>query len=137
MKKAKEDAKEDARKECPKCGSELRTCWVEDRKLRKECSNRDYSDRDYCGWLGEPYVPPKKPIPRTQDAFTVSGSWEYEGFDKYGHTFKVSEGFSSKAACLAAAKKEIARINALKTECGTCVAVVWPPRTKVRGILVK
>jgi len=67
----------------------------------------------------------------------MAGCWEFEGFDKYGHTFMVSEGFGSKAACLAAAKKEIDRINGLKTEMGKCVAVVWPPRTKVRGVLVK
>src|SRR5208337_4748628 len=128
---------EDSRKACPKCGEPLRTCWVKDRMLRKECSNRDHSYVDYCGWVGEPYVPPKKRVSLTKDACTHAGCWEYEVFDKYGHTSAVSQGFSSKGTCLAAAKKEIDRINALKTVCGKCVAVVWPPRTKVRGVLVK
>ena len=98
---------QDSMKECPECGSALNTCWVKDRKLRKECANRNNFDGDDdCGWVGEPYVPPKKRVSLTKDAFTVSGCWEYEVFDKYGHTSAISQGFSSEAACRSAAKKK-------------------------------
>jgi len=123
---------------CPECGSALRTCWVKERMLRKECSqDPHYDESGYCGWVGKPYTPPKKPIPTTKIAYTVSSCWEYEGFDQFGHTFCVSEGFSSKAACTRAAKKEIDRMNSTKSRYGKCVAVVWPPTAKVRGSLVK
>lgn len=85
-----------------------------------------------CEWKGRPFIPEKKPILSVKTVHTDQGGWEYEGFDQYGHTFCVSEGFNSKAACIEAARKEVRRMSQIP-DYGKCVAIVWPPTTTVRG----
>jgi hypothetical protein len=120
-------------KKCPKCGSSLRTIWTNGRKLMQECRDEEF---DSCDWKGSPYTPPKRPIRTVKTIPTDQGGWEYEGFDQYGHTFVVSQGFSSEKACREAAKRELLHMSKVP-EYGKCVAVVWPPRTKVHGKLVR
>lgn len=115
--------------ECPKCGSDLSTIWQKARKLRKECRGEDG-----CGWRGEAYTPPQKPV-NVVKTISTGGAWHYEGFDKYGHTFAYSRGFGTFEECKAEAEKDVER-HSKDPDYGPCSAIIWPPTTTVRGTLV-
>jgi len=119
---------------CLKCGSSVRTLWTPGRKLERVCNA--YA----CEWRSEPYTPPKQPI-RTVKSVDAGG-WEYEMFDQYGHTAVMSQSYGSRAACVAAALKDIKQTSAPRKDgtpspYGECSAVVWPPTVQVKGTLVK
>lgn len=131
--------KEKDKKECPKCGGDLRTLWTKGRKLMKKCNNSDpidYDD-DYCDWEGKPYTPPKKPIRASKTVHTDQDGWVYEGIDQYGHAYCYSMGYSSERACTKAAKEDVDYQNGKNSEMGKCVAIVWPPTTKVYGKIIR
>jgi hypothetical protein len=119
--------------ECPKCGGQTTARWTTGRMLQSRCINSD----DGCFWRGSPYVPLKEPI-RTVKSIPTSdfGGWEFEGFDKYGHTMICSQTYSSRAACEASARKEVEQWNQ-DPNYGPCSAVVWPATVKVRGKLIR
>jgi hypothetical protein len=123
---------EDKRKDCPKCGERLHTCWAGNgRTLRKECHN------DECWWKGEPYTPPKRRISSVKTvSYFEGGNWEYELFDQYGHEAVRSQGFSSKEACVTAARRALVVHNA-DPNYAPCTAIIWPPTVKVVGERVR
>lgn len=120
---------------CPSCGAgRLRTKWVDGRMLQQLCSDDNFSD---CEWKGEPFIPEKRPIRATRSVSVGQhGGWEYEGFDQFGHIFAMSQTFSSKAACVKAARNEIKQWSGVPGY-GKCTAIVWPPATLARGTRVK
>lgn len=116
---------------CPECGSALTTVWAQGRKLVQTCRQH----RIACTWKGEPFAPKKKAIRKVKLIPACNnGGWVYEAFDQYGHAFAFSQTFASRKDCVAAAKDAITRQDPAY---GTCVAVVWPPMTTVRGDLVR
>ena len=130
------EAMEDLRTKCPECGSALRTHAAGAMTLRKVCSDSEAGAccGVQCSWRGEPYLPKKKQV-RTTKTIPI-GSWIYEVFNGRGRSFIHSHGFGSKEATSSAAKKEVDRLNDLGGN-GKCVAIVWPPTTKVKGTRIK
>lgn len=123
-------------KKCPKCGATLRTVWTKGRKLVDQCpESADYGE-PYCDWESKPYTPKKRPIRTVKTISTDQGGWEFEAFDQYGHTFIYSQGYDSERECRQEAKKAIDRASK-DPDMGKCVAIIWPPTTKVKGKLIK
>jgi len=120
-------------KECPKCGSGLLTLWRKGRMLRQECRDDGFEE---CGWMGEPFQPEKKPIRTVQKVPSLSGGWEFEGFDQYGHIYVSSVGHASKRACRKAARASIEEASK-NPNYGRCTAVLWPPIAIRRGFRVR
>jgi uncharacterized protein YegP (UPF0339 family) len=104
--------------------------WIKGHKLQKYCRDED------CGWRGLPYTPPKQPI-RTVKTVDVDehGGWVFECFDQYGHVVVSSESYARRESCKKAALAEIGRTSG--GVYGECVAVIWPPTTKVKGTLIR
>ena len=116
-------------KECPNCGGEVTERWVEKRKLRQECYE--------CPWRGKLRTPTRFKIKITKNVEVDQfGGWVYEAFDQYGHVFCYSESFSNEKTCTAEALKQIKQTSQVEGY-GDCSAVIWPPRTKVKGKLIK
>lgn len=115
---------------CPKCGEHTTECWQRKRMLARVCKGESG-----CGWQGKPYFPPKKPV-RTVKTIGTGHSWEFEGFDRYGHTYMMSRGYGSKEECENAAREDVARQNR-DPDMAPCSAIVWPPTTTVRGTLIR
>lgn len=139
-------------KVCPKCEGSCRSVWTNGRMLRDECrGDYDYFDDEwcggeddsappsYCGWVGKPYTPTKKPIQLTKTvSYFEGGHWIYEIYDQYGHATTYSQGFNSKVACLKACKKDLeTHKHPSMASYGKCTGILWGPTVKVKGFKVK
>lgn len=123
---------------CPRCGEDkllVRFSNKGMRMLEQYCCHYEWNDDENCSWVGEPYVPKKIPV-KTTKTVNDPGHWCYELFDQYGQVAMYSRGFSSEKIATAHAKKEIKHCSKLPGY-GKCVAVMWPPKVKIIGKLIK
>lgn len=125
---------------CQRCGEDnlsVRFSNKGARMLEQYCRstewNGDYDVR--CLWVGEAYIPKKRPI-KTTKTVNDPGHWCYELFDQYGQVVMYSQGFSSEKIATANAKKVIENSSKIPGY-GKCVAVMWPPKVKITGKLIK
>lgn len=84
-------------KHCPQCREDISTIWCAERKLRYRCNDSS------CGWLGEPFIPPRRNITNTKNLWLGPGSfpgWDYVVYDKRGYEMVLSRSYSSRSKAL-------------------------------------
>ena len=121
-------------KECPNCGStNLGDYWCIGRKLQQFCREED------CTWKGKPRIPEKIPITNTKELRIGNfPGWDYEIYDKYGHTETISCSYDTRADALKELKRDLMNGEQDK-DAGPYTGVLFhtPVRVTIKGKMFK
>ena len=122
-------------KACPKCGSkQLGERWVKERMLQQYCYIGE--DDTHCGWVGEPFVPPRKRITNTTklriDDFP---GWHYLVYDKYGHIQTDSATYDTQLEAMKELQDDITPRDGYKDPAAPYTAVLFkvPGNVTIEG----
>lgn len=115
--------------ECPDCESKLiRPRWAMKNRVEDKCLE--------CGWIGDPYLPPKQEIQTTKtipvDRF---GGYIFELYDGLGYIREHSKSYRELGECEAEAEKQLATWNLLNPDSPATV-IIWPLSVTVNALTV-
>ena len=113
---------------CPDCGStDLGDRWTSGRKLTQCCHDDD------CNWVGPARIPEKIPIRSTKHiAVSRFGGFEYEIYDRYGHTTTLSRTYSNQAEALKAMDRDLQQ-GEKSPDAGPYTGILWPATVEAIG----
>lgn len=110
---------------CPVCNTNLGKRLGKERRLYQYCKD------EYCGWIGEEYIPEILFV-KTKKIVAVSQfyGWHYEVYDKYGRIMIYSKSYQY----FEEAEKDILRdIKHGREKDNPCTGVLYQPTIEVEG----